>query len=139
MFYYDSQGSSRFSEKVQYKAVVYHRLTPSEINAGNVKLCKFRNRQRVKFSQPVDATQIVAKKIELHFTTKNSKTHSVVVIFQNYREERVNSKSFHFVSHATRRARSRAKGCVRKYLALLCDNKNNSAAVRDITKERQKT
>ena len=39
---------------------------------------------------------------------------AVVVIFQNYREERVYSKSFHFVTHATLRARSRAKGCVRK-------------------------
>ena len=40
MFHKDFQGSRRFSEKVQCKAV-YHRLTPSEINAGKVKLCKF--------------------------------------------------------------------------------------------------
>ena len=33
-----------------------------------MKLCKFRNWQHVKFSPPVDATPIVAKKIELHFT-----------------------------------------------------------------------
>ena len=47
MFCKDFQGSSRFSENVQYKAV-YHSLTPSEINAGKAKLCKFRSRQHVK-------------------------------------------------------------------------------------------
>ena len=120
MCYKDSQGSSRFSEKVQYKAV-YHRLTASEINAGKVKLCKFWNQRHVKFSLPVDATRIVAKKIELHFMAKKIKNaffllllQTVVVIFQNYKEERVYSKSFHFITHAIRRARSRAKGCVRK-------------------------
>ena len=120
VFCKDSQGSSRFSEKVQYKAV-YHRLTASEINAGKVKLCKFRNQRHVKFSFPVDATRIVAKKIELHFMAKKIKNaffllllQTVVVIFQNYKEERVYSKSFHFITHAIRRARSRAKGCVRK-------------------------
>ena len=55
MFYKNYQGSSRFPEKLQYKAV-YHRLTPSEINAGKVKLCKFRNRKHVKFSPPVEET-----------------------------------------------------------------------------------
>ena len=78
MFYkYDSQVSSRFSEKVRYKAV-YHRLTASEINAGKVKLCKFRNRRHVKFSPPVDTMRIVVKQIELHFTAKKKlKTHSL--------------------------------------------------------------
>ena len=116
MFYKDFQGSSRFF----YKAV-YHKQTPSEINAGKVKLCKFRNRQHVKFSLPVDATQIVAKKIELHCTAKKIENtffllllQAVVVIVQNYREERVYSKSFHFVTHLTCIARSRAKGCIRK-------------------------
>ena len=32
-------------------------LMPSEINAGKVKLCKFQNRQHVKFSPPVDQDQ----------------------------------------------------------------------------------
>ena len=81
--YKDSHGSSRFSEKVQYKAAVYHRLTPSEINASKVKLYKFQNRRHVKFSPPVDMTRIVAKKIELHFTAKKLKTHS---FYSHYRQ-----------------------------------------------------
>ena len=63
--YKDSQGSSRFSEKVQYKAV-YHRLTASEINAGKVKLCKFRNLRHVKFSPPVDATATCESSLHKH-------------------------------------------------------------------------
>ena len=65
MFYKDFQGSSRFTEKVQYKAV-YHRLTPSEINAGKVKLCKFRNLRHVKFSPPVDATATCESSLHKH-------------------------------------------------------------------------
>ena len=73
MFYKDSQGPSRFSEKVQYKAAVYHRLiTLSEINTGKVKLCKFRNWRHVKFSPPVDASRIVAKKIDFPASNKIS-------------------------------------------------------------------
>ena len=116
----DSQGSSRFSEKVQYKTV-YHRLTPSEINASKVKLCKFRNRRHVKFSPPVDAMRIVRKRLNYILRLKKIENaffllllQAVVVIFQKYREGRINSKSFHVITHATRRARSRAKGCVRK-------------------------
>ena len=92
---------------------------PIRKNVGKVKLCKFQN--HVKFSPPVNATQIVAKEIELHFMAKKSENaffslllQAVVVIFQNYREERVYSKSFHFVTQASHRARSGAKGCIRK-------------------------
>ena len=40
------------------------------------------------------------------------------------------------VRHATGRAKSRAKSCIRKILALQRDNPNNNTAARDTTKER---
>ena len=47
---------------------IYHRLKPTEINTSKVKLCKFQNRRQVKVAPPVNATPIVVKKIEFHFT-----------------------------------------------------------------------
>ena len=48
-------------------------LTPSEINAKKVKLCKFHNRRHVKFSLSVDETPIVLKKLELLYIARLQK------------------------------------------------------------------
>ena len=53
----------------------------SEINASKVKLCKFQNQQHVKFSPPVDMTQIVAQKIELHFTATKKIKNAFFLLF----------------------------------------------------------
>ena len=46
-----------------------------------------------------DVTQIVPKKIELHFTATNA-FFLVAVIFQNYREERFYGKSFNLLLYS---------------------------------------
>ena len=62
MFYKDFKGSSRFSEKVQYKEV-YHGLTPSEINAAKWNYANFEKIGDVSnFHRQLTPRQSVAKK-----------------------------------------------------------------------------